>query len=77
MNDNVPYFSTISRQTIVERIKEYAGEEFSYDEFVANDSREWGVDYTDPTQTRSVALPRPSANVHRHQPIIIEGSPLD
>ncbi len=77
MNDNVPYFSTISRQTIVERIMEYAGEEFSYDEFVANDSREWGVDFTDPTQTRSVAVPRPSVNVHRHQPIIIEGSPLD
>lgn len=77
MNDNVPYFSTISRQTIVERIMEYAGEDFSYDEFVANDSREWGVDFTDPTQTKSVAVPRSSVNTHRHQPIIIEGSPLD
>jgi len=77
MNDNDPYFSTISRQAIVERIKEYAGEEFSFDDFVANDSREWGIDFTDPTQTRSVAEPRSSVNVHRHQPIIIEGSPLD
>lgn len=77
MNDNVPYFSTISRQAIVERIMEYAGEDFSYDEFVANDSREWGVDFTDPTQTRSQASPIFSTDIHRHQPIIIEGCPLD
>lgn len=77
MNNNVPYFSTISRQAIVERIKEYAGEEFSYDDFVANDSREWGVDFTETAQTKGMEEPRLSVNVHRHQPIILEGSPLD
>ncbi len=37
MNDNIPYFSAISRQAIVERIKEYAGEEFSLEEFYEKD----------------------------------------
>lgn len=37
MNNNIPYYSAISRQEIVERIKRYAGEEFSLDEFYAND----------------------------------------
>lgn len=38
MNNNIPYFSAISRQVIVERIKEYAGEEFSLEDFIAHDS---------------------------------------
>lgn len=77
MNNNVPYFSTISRQAIVERIMEYAGEEFSFEDFVAKDSREWGIDITDPAQTRSMTEYDLSIPVHRHHPIVIEGSPLD
>lgn len=37
MNNNVPYFSAISRETIVKRIMEYAGLTYSYDTFKAND----------------------------------------
>ncbi len=37
MNNNIPYFSAISRQAIVERIKDYAGEEFSLEDFYAKD----------------------------------------
>ena len=37
MNNDVPYFSTISRESIVKRIKAYAGEEYSFEDFVAND----------------------------------------
>ena len=37
MNNNIPYFSAISRQAIVERIMEYAGEKFSFDEWKAKD----------------------------------------
>ena len=37
MNNNIPYYSAISRQEMVERIMRYAGEEFSLDEFYAND----------------------------------------
>ena len=37
MNNLIPYFSAISRQAIVERIMEYAGEEFSFEEWKAKD----------------------------------------
>jgi hypothetical protein len=77
MNNNVPYFSTISRQNIVERIMEYAGEEFSFEKFVEHDSREWGIDFTDPTQTKGVVWQDPYIMRPDHAPIIIEGSPLD
>lgn len=43
MNNDIPYYSTISRESIVKRIKAYAGEEYSFEEFVKNDSREAGV----------------------------------
>ena len=38
MRNNIPYFSAISRESIVRRIKEYAGESFSYEDFKANDT---------------------------------------
>lgn len=38
MNNNIPYFSAISRQAIVERIKRYAGETFTLEDFYAHDS---------------------------------------
>ena len=37
MNNDIPYYSTISRQAMVERIKAIAGEEFDLDEFIAKD----------------------------------------
>ena len=40
MNNNIPYYSAISRQEMVERIKRYAGEEFSLEEFYAKDVRD-------------------------------------
>lgn len=43
MNNNIPYYSAISRQAIVERIKAYAGEAFDVDDFVAKDSFEVGT----------------------------------
>ena len=39
-NIPVPYFNTISRELIVRRIKQCAGESFSFDDFVANDRME-------------------------------------
>ena len=42
MNNNIPYFSAISRQAIVERIMEYAGEEFTLESFYENDSNAVG-----------------------------------
>ena len=43
MNNNIPYFSAISRQAIVERILEYAGETFDLESFYALDSDEFGA----------------------------------
>lgn len=43
MNNNIPYYSAISRQAIVERIKFCAGEEFSLEDFYAHDSNAVGT----------------------------------
>lgn len=72
MNDNVPYFSTISRQIIVERIKMLAGETFDFEEFVAKDSREFGdkfITRSGEGETEDVLHPQP--------PVIKKGSLLD
>ena len=71
MNNDIPYYSTISRESIVKRIKRYAGEEYSFEEFVANDKRDAGA------VTRTVGASA-TRNVHSHQlpPTIHKGSPL-
>ena len=38
MNNYIPYYSSISRESIVRRIKRYAGEYFSYEEFKSKDN---------------------------------------
>ncbi|MBE6175379.1 MAG: hypothetical protein E7146_00030 [Rikenellaceae bacterium] len=53
MNNNIPYFSAISRQAIVERIMEYAGEEFSFEEWKAKDK---GL-ATEGAATRTLSVP--------------------
>lgn len=37
MNNDVPYYNTVSRESIVRRIMTYAGEDFSFEDFVAKD----------------------------------------
>lgn len=71
MNNDIPYYSTISRESIVKRIKRYAGEEYSFEEFVANDKRDAGA------VTRTVGASA-TRNVHSRQlpPVIHKGSPL-
>lgn len=41
MNRNIPYYSAISREAIVKRIKAIAGESYSFEDFVANDKIEY------------------------------------
>lgn len=43
MNTGIPYYNAISRQTITQRIKEYAGETFDLNEFYENDTNAWGT----------------------------------
>lgn len=72
MNNNVPYYSTISRQAIVERILDYAGETFDFETFVSRDSREMG----DKFLTRSHGDGTATAK-HGNVPVIRKGSPMD
>lgn len=71
MNNDIPYYSTISRESIVRRIKSYAGEEYSFDDFVANDVMDASV------ETRSVGTGT-SRTIRTYQlpPRIHKGSPL-
>lgn len=75
MNNNVPYYSTWSRELIVRRIKMLAGESFNFDDFAANDSREWGQDFTQ--QTRSPHQFNTAAGAPRHgqAPVISTSKP--
>lgn len=43
MNNNIPYYSSISRQAIVERIMDYAGETFTLESFYALDDDSFGT----------------------------------
>jgi hypothetical protein len=70
MNNEVPYFSTISRETIVKRIKQIAGEEYSFEEFVANDIIESGNLDTEATKSNIPAtIARPA--VHGQHPVFM------
>ena len=70
MNNDIPYYSTISRESIVKRIKRYAGEEYSFEEFVANDKRDAG------TVTRSADVSTRLIRTYQMPPRIHKGSPL-
>ena len=71
MNNDIPYYSTISRESIVKRIKRYAGETYSFEEFVKNDKRDAG------TVTRSVATgDKRNAHTYQHAPVIHKSNPL-
>ena len=37
MYNNIPYYNAISREAMVKRIKDYAGEEYSFEDFKTND----------------------------------------
>ena len=77
MNNNIPYFSTISREAIVKRIKQYAGETYSFADFVKNDNMNTGA--TGSRSTGYEVAPwnklsgKPAQN--HHEPVIHQGKP--
>ena len=73
MNNDIPYYNTISRESIVRRIKSYAGEPFSFEDFVRNDHQDTGA------ATRALDTPWLGSNIHiyQHEPVIIKGSPIN
>ncbi len=70
MNNDIPYYSTISRESIVKRIKRYAGESYSFDDFVAKDKRNAG------NVTRGMDLSTTTVRQPGFGPVIHKGSPL-
>lgn len=70
MNNDIPYYSTISRQSIVKRIKRYAGEQFDFEEFVALDKR------TSQAASRNADLSTVNIRTYSDAPVIHKGSPL-
>ena len=66
MNNDIPYFSTISRESIVKRIKRYAGETYNFEEFVRLDKR------GSTAVTRSFDLSGKSARMNSHPPVIVD-----
>ena len=73
MNNDIPYYSTISRESIVKRIKAYAGETYSFEDFVKNDKRDAGI-----VESRVFGGngDQRTAGTYQHSPMIHKGSPL-
>ena len=71
MNNNVPYYSTISREAMVKRIKAYAGETYSFAEFVANDV----LDASAIKMSTDIGTPIPRATMHRNPPVMMGKRP--
>lgn len=68
MNNNVAYYSTWSRQLIVQRIMKLAGKEFSLQDFYANDKRPQNYIYGAPSRgSEDIAPAR-----HSHPPVFIK-----
>ena len=73
MNNDIPYYSTISRESIVKRSKAYAGETYSFEDFVKNDKRDAGI-----VESRAFGGngDQRNAGTYQHAPVIHKGSPL-
>lgn len=71
MNNNVPYYSTISREAMVKRIKAYAGETYSFAEFVANDVMDAGTI----TTRGDIGTSIPRVTMHRNPPVMMGKRP--
>ena len=73
MNNDIPYYSTISRESIVKRIKAYAGETYSFEDFVKNDKRDAGI-----VESRTFGGngDQRTAGTYQHAPMIHKSSPL-
>ena len=73
MNNDIPYYSTISRESIVKRIKAYAGETYCFEDFVKNDKRDAGI-----VESRAFGGngDQRTSGTYQHAPVFHKGSPL-
>lgn len=72
MNNNIPYYSAISRQAMVERIMEYAGEQFDLETFIEKDVTTAGP--TTKGMDLEIALPLYD-NGKQHAPVYMGDKP--
>lgn len=76
MNNNVPYFSAISREAIVKRIMEYAGESYSFEDFKARDvldASTAGISAVSKSPSNYVEYP--ASNI-QHNPVYMGEKPV-
>ena len=76
MNNNVPYFSAISREAIVKRIMEYAGVPYSFEDFKARDVLDAftaGISAVSKAQAGYVEYP---ASNKQHNPVYMGEKPV-
>ncbi|MDE6396328.1 MAG: hypothetical protein K2K84_03565, partial [Muribaculaceae bacterium] len=74
MNNDIPYYSTISRESIVKRIKRYAGETFSFEEFAALDKR--AAAQAPAARSTTFSLTNSARASQSLPPVVHKGSPL-
>ena len=75
MNNDIPYYSTVSRESIVKKIKAYAGEEYSFEDFVANDNIENLPETAAATKGAAAVKNYPHAS-HQHAPVFMGKRPI-
>ena len=71
MNNEIPYYNTISRYEIAKRIMEYAEESFSIEQFIANDIIENSSASPAPTKGRNEIPLSRNAGEYSHHPIFM------
>ena len=72
MNNDIPYYSTISRYEIYKRIMEYAGQSWSLEDFIANDVVE--AVSTSSTKAQNTDYGR-TATLNSHEPVFMGERP--
>lgn len=71
MNNDIPYYNTISRQEMVRRIMEYSGEGYSFEKFVERDV----IESAPGTRSGELTVLAGRQSMHRHAPVIVGSKP--
>ena len=71
MDNGIPYYNTVSRESIVKRIMLYAGEEYSFEDFVKNDSPDAASSNAAGILTRSGYSPDAPGTLSGHEPVFM------
>ncbi len=71
MNYGIPYYNAPSRLSIWKRIKEYAGENWTMEEFRVQDTFEWGLTSITRSDVADLSNLQPYTNGNHHMPTLI------